>query len=100
MFIVVHVQGRVLRLIEASDLANAEAKARLAVQCTPRAGFELVQGELPSDIEAYADEYKTRYLDREADAFLLAHRDTDLPDEPTRVERPSGLQRKVSLVEN
>lgn len=97
-FITVHVQGRVLRTI--ANGPDALSKAQLAVACTPRAGFELCQGEMPAEgeaLEVFAQDFKTRWLDREATAFLASHEE----DEPvTKVEKPSGMHKRVSLVEN
>lgn len=94
-FYAVHVQGRVLRLIAQGP--DAEAKCRLAVQCTPRAAYVLCKGELPEDIEGFAYDFKNDFLDAAASAFLAEHEE----DEPvTKVEKPSGMHKRISLVEN
>lgn len=94
MFIVVHCAGRVLRLIDKDP--DGESKAKLATQCIPGAAYEFAPGSLPENVEEYALRFKESYLERLADTFLAQHGD----EEVTRVEKPSGMHRRISLVEN
>ncbi len=100
-FWVVSVNGRVLRAI--ADGPDSQLRARTAAGNTPGARYEFIRGEMPEagyELEDFAAEYLERYLDAQATAFLEAH-DQEIPEEKTKVERPSGLRlRPVDLESN
>jgi hypothetical protein len=100
-FFVVSVGPKVIRMIAADP--DGGLRAKVAVGNTPGAKSTYYAGHLPEEgngVEDFAADFREQYCEKLADDFLAAHRDTEMPDEPTRVSRPSGLQRKVSLVEN